>query len=503
VEGPRVLVVDDNADMREYVAGLLAEDYVVERAVDGLDALERIGRARPDLVLTDVMMPNMDGFGLLERLRADPMTVEIPVVMVSARAGEDGVVEGLDAGADDYLVKPFSARELRARVRVNLELHRVRQAVRQEVEERERAIADQLQRSLLPAASFELEHLELATYYAPGVVGTQVGGDWYDVIEISPVRTALVIGDVMGRGVAAASVMGQLRSAVRALARLDIPPGELVGELDGIVQELGRSQIVTCFYAVFDAHQRVLTYASAGHMPLFVVGADGVIHRSTAAGPPLGAGSTGQTTQQHELAEGDTVVLYTDGLVERRDQDVMAGLHALERELATAAYEPASELPRLLAGRLMPEGPEDDVAVLVARVRGEAYRASRWHYLALTPRLAAEARGQVDAQLGEWGLPAAFRADVALVVSELVTNAYRHGGPPIEHRVVHTGRSVVVEVADGSPIRPTPRSVTPREEAGRGLAIIARLADRWGSRAAGTGKVVWASLRPERQEDSR
>jgi signal transduction histidine kinase/FixJ family two-component response regulator len=126
-EGTRILIADDNADMRNYVRRLLGRSCDVQTAADGQEALEAIRAKRPDLILTDVMMPNLDGFGLLSAIRSDATLREIPVIMLSARAGEESRVEGLGAGADDYLVKPFSARELIARVSSLLELTRVRQ----------------------------------------------------------------------------------------------------------------------------------------------------------------------------------------------------------------------------------------------------------------------------------------------------------------------------------------------------------------------------------------
>jgi signal transduction histidine kinase/CheY-like chemotaxis protein len=126
-EGTRILLADDNADMRGYVRRLLGRSCDVQTAADGQEALESIRAKRPDLILTDVMMPNLDGFGLLRAIRSDAELRDIPVIMLSARAGEESRVEGLDAGADDYLVKPFSARELIARVSSLLELTRVRQ----------------------------------------------------------------------------------------------------------------------------------------------------------------------------------------------------------------------------------------------------------------------------------------------------------------------------------------------------------------------------------------
>ena len=126
---PRILVADDNADMRDYVRRLLAGRYEVDAVGDGEAALAAAHTERPDLVITDVMMPRLDGFGLLKALRSDPETKTIPVIMLSARAGEDARIEGIQSGADDYLIKPFSARELVARVSAAIELARVRREV--------------------------------------------------------------------------------------------------------------------------------------------------------------------------------------------------------------------------------------------------------------------------------------------------------------------------------------------------------------------------------------
>ncbi|MEH1947998.1 MAG: ATP-binding protein [Nostoc sp.] len=123
----RILLADDNADMRDYVKRLLSQQYEVEAVPDGLAALDSARGRVPDLILTDVMMPGLDGFGLLQALRADPLTQKVPIILLSARAGEEARVEGLEAGADDYLIKPFSARELLARVEAALKMARLRQ----------------------------------------------------------------------------------------------------------------------------------------------------------------------------------------------------------------------------------------------------------------------------------------------------------------------------------------------------------------------------------------
>jgi CheY-like chemotaxis protein len=115
-EVTKIVLADDNADMRDYLQRLLSANYQIIAVADGQQALEAIMQDKPDLVLTDVMMPNLDGFGLLKALRGNPQTASIPVIMLSARAGEEARVEGLEAGADDYLIKPFSTREMLARI---------------------------------------------------------------------------------------------------------------------------------------------------------------------------------------------------------------------------------------------------------------------------------------------------------------------------------------------------------------------------------------------------
>jgi serine phosphatase RsbU (regulator of sigma subunit) len=239
---------------------------------------------------------------------------------------------------------------------------------RAELADREHAIAAELQASLMPERSFDLDHLVVATYYRAGVEGTQVGGDWYDVIELASGRTAFVVGDVMGRGVSAAAVMGQIRSAVRAYAHLGLHPEEVLACVDGLVGDLGNDQIVTCVYAVFDPVTLTLRFANAGHLPPLVALPDGTTKRlGGQADPPLGVGFGDPARHEERLAPGSTVLLYTDGLVERRGEDLDAGIAALE-DLLGRLTGPLDDAPEALVRARLPDGPDDDVAVLVARV---------------------------------------------------------------------------------------------------------------------------------------
>ena len=139
---PRVLVADDNTDMRQYLVRLLADRYSTEAVADGEAALARARKQPPDLIVTDVMMPRLDGFGLVRELRADPRTRYIPVMMLSARAGEESRIEGMAAGVDDYLAKPFSAVELLARVGARLQLARLRREPAEVLHEADRRTDD-------------------------------------------------------------------------------------------------------------------------------------------------------------------------------------------------------------------------------------------------------------------------------------------------------------------------------------------------------------------------
>ena len=187
-QSARILFADDNADMREYIRRLLAEQYEVETVADGQAALERILANPPDLVLADVMMPRLDGFGLLHRLRADERTRTLPFIMLSARAGEEARVEGLNAGADDYLIKPFSARELLARVGTHVEMARLRQAAAtalQESEKRFRELADSA--PVMIWVTDDHGNLEFAnkTYlkYFEVALADVVGQRWKDLVH--------------------------------------------------------------------------------------------------------------------------------------------------------------------------------------------------------------------------------------------------------------------------------------------------------------------------------
>ena len=230
---------------------------------------------------------------------------------------------------------------------------------------RERGTALTLQRSLLPSTPAEREGLDIAARYRPAL--SEVGGDWYDVLPLGPGRTGLVVGDVMGKGVQAAAIMGQLSTATRALARLDLPPAELLRHLDDIAGSLGDA-IATCVYAVCDLRRGTCELSSAGHLPPVLATAHGSAELvEVPGGVPLGVGGVDFGTVEVELAPGSLLALYTDGLVENRGEPIDTGLDTLTRLLRNAGPSLQRASDGLLSA-LSPE-PDDDVALLLVRTR--------------------------------------------------------------------------------------------------------------------------------------
>ncbi|MFJ5899860.1 SpoIIE family protein phosphatase [Streptomyces sp. NPDC093064] len=368
-------------------------------------------------------------------------------------------------------------------------------------ERRQRETAVTLQRSLLPQVLEQPDDLRIAATYQPGGTEAAVGGDWYDVITLGGGRTALVIGDVMGRGVRAAAVMGQLRTAVRAYARMDLPPHEVLQLLDGLAADIDANQIATCVYAVHDPNEGRLVYASAGHLPILVRDENGTVLRADEpTGPPLGTGGWVHASGSVPLGPGSTAVLYTDGLVERRDEDLDEGIAALERALAGATGSPQVVCDRLVRSAGVQADHDDDVAVLVlqhpARTGpdGELFRNAALELLGGV-EAAPRARAFASGVLASWRFPPDLHDLGVLAASELVANSLQHGTPPMRLRLRRTDRRLIVEVTDGDDHLPRRRRADPDDESGRGIAMIATIATNWGSRRTpGGGKAVWCEF---------
>gem|GEM_PF-2996025 len=441
-------------------------------------------------------------------------------------------------------------------------------------------------RALTPAG------IAVAARYQAGEVSTS--WDWYDVVDLGAGRAGLVIGNIAASGDVAAAAMEALRASVRACARLDLPPHEVITLLDGVLADLadehrspGRAvsggpaieaggaggaasahggvasvgavsagvavsagaavddgvpgQLATCIYAVLEADSGRVTLASAGHAPPLVVAPDGLVSRLyMEVGPPLGARRDDVKEYVVRLGPDWLLALFTDGLVAAGGRELDTGVS----QLAGALARPEAPLPELADDAFATLGPaagpaesgeRPGGAVLGdpgddgGRVRGErSLSYGRWPgagpadesltvdatlLLARLPAAAAPgssvdipvdggaadlapARATARAALADWSLPAEALETTVLVLSELIGNAVAHGRTPIDARVRRLVDRVVVEVADGGGRLPRRRHAGLDEEAGRGLELVATLADRWGVRPTADGKVVWAEIGP-------
>jgi PAS domain S-box-containing protein len=368
---------------------------------------------------------------------------------------------------------------------------------------RERATALALQRSLLPQRLPEQSAVEVASRYLPASTHVGVGGDWFDVIPLSGARVALVVGDVVGHGIHASATMGRLRTAVRTLADVDLPPDELLTRLDDLVSRLsadadaddGDDAGATCLYAVYDPVSRTCCLARAGHPVPALVTPDGAVSfLDLPAGPPLGLGGLPFESTEIELPAGSVLALYTDGLIESRYHDIDLGFERLRAALSNGALsdqEPSLEATcdNVLAA-VLPGRPADDVALLVARTRAlDSDQIATWD-LPADPAIVADARKKVAVRLAGWGLDDAVFV-TELVVSELVTNAIRHAESPIQLRLIRN-QTLICEVSDGSSTAPHLRRACALDESGRGLLLVSQLTQRWGTRQTPHGKTIWA-----------
>ncbi|RRR86170.1 SpoIIE family protein phosphatase [Streptomyces sp. RP5T] len=369
---------------------------------------------------------------------------------------------------------------------------------------REREAALVLQRSLLPHRLSEQDAVEVSACYRPADELTGLGGDWYDLIPLSGARVALVVGEVPGHGIGAAAAMGRLRTAVRTLAALDLPPEEVLGHLDDLVARSAREEGAGpetddtdsargsgCVYVVYDPVDGQCTMAAAGHPAPAVILPDGTVaFVDLPQGPSLGVGGPPFESVELALAEGSTLALHTDGLLARGEEGAVdAGRNRLRQALERSAASLDLRC-RTVVDALAPARPHDDVALLMARTRllGPDQVAD-WD-VPVDPARVAEARKTTSRQLTDWGLEE-FAFTTELIVSELVTNAIRHAVGPIRLRLIRE-RSLICEVFDSGDTAPHLRHPRTTDEGGRGLLLVSQFARRWGTRFVPEGKVIWA-----------
>ncbi|MEU7091944.1 SpoIIE family protein phosphatase [Kitasatospora aureofaciens] len=375
-------------------------------------------------------------------------------------------------------------KELAVRAALSLDNARLHRA--------EARVATTLQRSMIPTRPPQIPGVQIAHRYLPGDPKAEVGGDWFDAIQLPGSRVALVVGDVMGHGIHSAAAMGRFRTAMQTLAALDLPPGQLLRHLDNLAQKLGDDHLATCLYAVYDPINRTCELASAGHVPPVLVHPDGTGELlEIPAGAPIGVGGVPFVAKTIDVSDGSMLVLCTDGLVEVRGGDIGAGLAALCGNLIDPQQSPEQACDEVLR-RLHSDDRKDDVALLVARFDGVAPSEVATWDLTVDHREVRRARSLVREQLAAWHLEA-LSDTTELLVSELVTNAVRVARDRVQLQLIRVDK-LLVEVSDDNHNLPSLEPAEQLGETGRGLTLVTKLAEHWGTARKAVGKVVWFEL---------
>ncbi len=366
-----ILVVDDSpVNLQVLVRTLHGTGHRILAARDGRSALDIFKRARPDLVLLDVMMPEIDGFEVCRSIKADPDGQDTIVIFLSALGDVSDKVSGLQLGAVDYITKPIQAEEVLARVATHLTRQHLERELRRSRDRlnRELASAGRMQRLILPPALPSHAAVRFAASYQ---TSRHAGGDYYDVLPLSSDRYGVMVADVSGHGAPAAIIMAMIRAALHSHRGLHADPAAILQTLNEHFEYLWDTEMfATAIYATVDAATRELRVACAGHHPPLLVSADGVRPMAVDGVPPLlmmPLGAVPATSIQ--LRAGDRVLFYTDGVTERMDADGrMYDMPRLSAALSDASrLPPAALIDRVVADLERFAGghePEDDVTLV-------------------------------------------------------------------------------------------------------------------------------------------
>lgn len=362
----------------------------------------------------------------------------------------------------------------------------------------QRSTSEQLQRSLMPHSLPELPGLALGAHYQPGGVNVDVGGDWYDVMTLPDGSAVIVLGDVMGKGVPAAIVMSEVRSATRAYALLDPDPSVVLDRLDRLIVSLPfGDQVVTMLYGVVDPGRTSVVLGSAGHLPPLVVSPSGrpelIEHE---LGPALGMGAGPWRTYTLPLEDNTSLLMYSDGLVETHRQDLFTGIDLLRDHVER--MPPRRRNPRELCARLselmLGDDADDDVTMLALTSSPTLPTVVR--EVPADSSAASIARRFVGSALRGWRVDEEVVATAELCVSELVTNAVIHSRTASTVTVRVDEEYVLVMVQDRGGVGPVrrPDGMDPEAISGRGLALVDALASAWSAEHSADGTTVWFEL---------
>jgi sigma-B regulation protein RsbU (phosphoserine phosphatase) len=327
-----ILIVDDTPINLGVISGALKDSYRTKVATNGEKALSiASGEEKPDLILLDVMMPEMDGYEVCRRLKANPDTRDIPVIFLTGQTGTDDETKGFEVGAVDYIHKPFSEAVVKARVRTHLMLREAHAQIAKQLVaiNIELEMARQIQLSILPRSTPKLEGLDIVASYIPM---TSVAGDFYDFIIVDEKHVGILVADVSGHGLPSALIASMLQVALTAQTAHASDPARVLSGLNQALCGKFEHNFVTAAYVFVDMEKKMMTYAGAGHPPLlFWRNSAGKVSEVLENGLFLGQfPEATYASLQLPVEAGDRSVLYTDGIPETKNPS--------EEEFGTARF---------------------------------------------------------------------------------------------------------------------------------------------------------------------
>ncbi len=372
-ETESILLVDDNpTNLQVLFQTLDGVGCKLLIAKNGEMALSIAGRARPDLILLDIMMPGIDGYEVCRQLKSDPTTAGIPIIFLSALGETEDKVKGLHLGAVDYITKPFQPDEVIARVNTHLTIHRLKREVesRKDQLEHELEVVSEVQRKLLPKQLPIIDGFKLAAHYE---TSRYAGGDYYDIIELPDNHWGFLVADAEGHSAPAAVLMAMTCALFRAYPSATTDPAKMLHYLNEHLCKVAEPSFMTALYAVYDADQKTMRVARAGQpLPMIYRSSEKKAHELSCSGVyPLGIEpyEIKIPVTETKLEAGDRFLVYTDGVSERFNMEGdIYGEKRLLKPLATdSADNPQDVLAAIMADvdRFAGERPADDDQALL------------------------------------------------------------------------------------------------------------------------------------------
>ena len=327
---PVVLAVDDTPENLDVVKALLVPEYKVKVVTNGAAALKIAEKQPPDIILLDIMMPEMDGYEVCRRLKANPATAEIPVIFLTAKDQTADEAEGFALGAADYIHKPVNPPILQARVKTHValkksfdELHNLSEALARAKErmQNELNVGHDIQRSMLPVTVPDCSEVDLC---ASMDAAREVGGDFYDYFMLSDDELCFCVADVSGKGVGSALFMAMAKLLIKSRAADDKMPAKILSRVNSdLAQDNPHCMFVTVFLGMINLRSGRVTYTNAGHNPPLIKRASGAVDEvPDRHGPILGVQEGREYSQSDiDLGPGDVLLIFTDGVTEAMDKD--------------------------------------------------------------------------------------------------------------------------------------------------------------------------------------